>query len=363
MRPQPITIAELSLRLSDRAYSVVSALYGAQKVKAGRIMLGDVTGNPGDSLSIIMDPLKKPGCRPGHWKDYSTNEHGDIFDLVAFAKYGGDKREAVKWAREFLGLDHCDPEKLKVELRRIQHKERQQRAKAAAEEARRISAARSLFFFQGVPDIIGTPVDHYLAGRKIDVRALSSTGACRFAADCLRADTGELLPAMLLCITGPDGKMAAVHRTYLEQRNGVWTNVKKADKKGKLKSLKLSLGNVQGGHVSVSKGASDVPLGRAPEGDSVLMAEGYETTCVYALAAPTLRCISTISLDNMAQVVMPRTIKTRYLVKENGMGKQTLDKFNRAVEFHASQCDDVRVIESEEGYSDDNDFLMDKELA
>jgi len=343
--------------LSARADDVVSALYGV-RAKGPRLQLGDVTGNRGQSLSIIMRHGVKPGCKPGDWRDFGTEEHGDILDLVAYAKYGGDKGEAIKWARGFLGIDAMDPKALAVELRRIETQKKQQEAAAIAAEQRRIEAARSIFL-SGIADIETTPVDDYLLGRGIDIRLMPSTGACRFQPDCLLKRTGELLPAMVLAIVGADAKVSAVHRTYLTKKDGRWTNLRDDDGK----SLRLALGPFSGGHVSVSKGSSGVPLGRAPQGDTVLIAEGYETAASYAIACPGLRVISAISLDNMGAVAVPPTVTTRLLVRENYMGEKTRAAFARVVEAHQKQCPDVRIVDTPSGFSDANDVLQGKRKA
>lgn len=359
----PIAIEELVRLLSARAESVVASLYGVN-VKGPRVMLGDVSGNPGGTLSIIMRHGVARGCKPGDWKDWSAGQHGDILNLISFAKYGVRMcPSAVEWARQFLGLDSGDTIKLAADRRDMEAKEKQAKARADADDLKRLGAAKQIFFYQAQADLIGTPVDDYLFNRAIDIRELPSTGACRYAPEVLDYATKTMRPAMVLCVTGADGKFSAVHRTYLECEQGVWRVIKRPNPKGVLKSLKLSYGTVTGGHVSVSKGRADCPLGRAPEGDAVLMAEGYETACCYALASPELRVISTVSLGNMASVVIPPTVTTRILVKENGLKAEGLIAFDKAVEAHQKQCGDVRVIETEEGFSDDNDYLMDKALA
>jgi hypothetical protein len=349
-----VEIKDIVAMLQQRAEGVVSALYNVALKSKGRLHLGDVTGNPGQSLSILL----RNGSHPaGSWKDFSTGEHGDILDLIAHAKYGGDRKAALAWARGFLGLDSFDPKRLQVERRRALADQEKSKRDGQADEAKRIAQARKLFFYEAVADLAGTPVAHYLRDeRGLDIAEAPSTGACRYAADCFYGATGELLPAMVLCITGPDGKMRAVHRTYLERKDGVWRVIR--DERGK--ALKLSLGPVTGGHVSVSKGEAQCPLVRAPAGDRVLIAEGYETALTYAIASPELRCISCVSLFNMGQVAIPATVTTRLLVKENYFSAQAEADFAKAVAFHQAQCGDVRIVETPTGFSDANDFWRDK---
>lgn len=357
--PQDLDV--IKARLRDQITSVLAALYGvsARQMRGARLMLGDLSGNDGDRVSIVLKYGVKPGLSPGDFKDFSGNASGDILDLIAAAKHC-DFPEAVRWARGFLHIDYCaDPEKLRAERAKIEQREQKARAEALIAEQKRVAAAQHIFL-SAHADIRGTPVESYLRGqRHIDLDLVGSTGACRYQPDCLDVMTGKRLPAMVLCVTGPNGKISAVHRTYLEQVDDQWRAIKRANKKGKIKTYRLSLGNVIGGHVSVSRGRSDVPLGRAPQGDSVLIAEGYETALTYAMASPELRVISCLSLGNMASVAVPATVTKRILVHENGLKPQGEDAFQKAVKAHKAQCDDVRILETEAGYSDDNDWYSD----
>lgn len=363
-----IEIPELVRLLQGQARSIVADLFGC-KVTGTRVMLHDLTGAEGNNISIVLATTQtaRGTMMPGSWTDYPATSGvrgGDILGLIAHARFGGDMGEACKWARAYLHLDDTDPEAFARQMKQAEAKAKRQQAEAEARLVKRIAQARTLFFHQAQANIEDTPVDDYLLhDRGIDLRKLPSTGSIRFLPDCVLWETGEIFPAMLLCVVGPDGKMAAVHRTYLEHRDGHWRNLKRPDKRGRVKSVRLALGNVSGGHVSVSKGEANCPLGRAPEGDRVLMAEGFETTADYAIASPSLRCISTISLGNMAEVVMPGTITTRFLVKENGLKPGGEAMFQKAVETHLEQCPDTRVVDTPTGFSDINDFKRNKKLA
>lgn len=367
-----MSVGELSMRLSEHAHAIVTDLYGVRP-RGARVMLDELSGGEGTHISINLKPLPG-GLLPGGFFDHRSKKGGDILDLVAHARFGGNMVETIKWAKGYLGLEVPQGEsedarrvrekKQAEDRRRLEEKQRKAQAEAAADAERRVRTARHLFLTLAQADIQNTPVASYmLHERGIDVSLLPSTGACRFAPECLLYETGELLPAMVLCVTGPNGKMMAVHRTYLEQANGVWRAIRKPDHKGKVRALRLCLGEKMGGHVSVSKGVADVPLGRAPQGDRVLIAEGYETAATYALACPGLRCISAVDLGNMGSVVMPETVTTRFLVKENGMKPEAEETFWNGVAEHKKQCDDVRVVETPDGYSDGNDVLRDKKMV
>ena len=67
---------ELSAFLADRAADVAEYLYPNGKRQAGAWKVGNVNGDEGKSLSVILTGTKK-----GQWRDFATNEGGDLIDL------------------------------------------------------------------------------------------------------------------------------------------------------------------------------------------------------------------------------------------------------------------------------------------
>jgi hypothetical protein len=340
------SIAEIARGLSDEAESVIAALYPGIRIRGARVTLAELDGEPGDHISIWLK-----GDRPGRWCDFRNRAiHGDLLDLVAQAKYGGDKGQAVQWARRFLGLDRSDPAALAVERRAALKRAEQRKAEAVREERKRIGQARRIWAVEAQADLEGTPVDLYLLGRALDLRQARSTGALRYHPELFYAATGELMPAMVATMIGPDGHIAAVHRTYLEP-----------DGQGGFQKYaggpaKLMLGCVTGSYIPISKGDYGVPLRRAPEGAGVIVCEGIETGLAFAIAAPRPYVIATGSLSNLP--ALPATIGTRFLAREADDKPAALKGFDRMVEFHQRQCADVRIIAPIPGFKDGNDVLM-----
>ena len=64
--------------LLDRLEAVLHYLFPQGRIRGGKFYVGDVDGNPGKSLVVELD-----GPRHGLWKDFSTDEGGDIIDLWA----------------------------------------------------------------------------------------------------------------------------------------------------------------------------------------------------------------------------------------------------------------------------------------
>jgi putative DNA primase/helicase len=66
--------------LLGRIEVVVQYLFPHGRVTGSKFTIGDVEGNPGKSLVVELE-----GERRGLWKDFATDEGGDIFDLWARA--------------------------------------------------------------------------------------------------------------------------------------------------------------------------------------------------------------------------------------------------------------------------------------
>jgi len=69
---------ELRTRLLARLEGALRYLFPAGEVRGGRFHIGDVLGNPGRSLEVVLD-----GEKAGLWTDRATGEGGDLFDLIA----------------------------------------------------------------------------------------------------------------------------------------------------------------------------------------------------------------------------------------------------------------------------------------
>jgi putative DNA primase/helicase len=69
---------EIRAALLSRLESVLPTLMPAGTIRQGVFRIGDIDGNPGDSLEVVLE-----GDKAGLWMDRATNEGGDIFALIA----------------------------------------------------------------------------------------------------------------------------------------------------------------------------------------------------------------------------------------------------------------------------------------
>lgn len=81
---------EIRAELLARLPAVLSTLFPAGTIRRHRFVIGNVEGQAGDSLEVVLS-----GEKTGLWTDYATGEGGDLFDLIA-ATRGLDTRSQFK---------------------------------------------------------------------------------------------------------------------------------------------------------------------------------------------------------------------------------------------------------------------------
>ncbi|MGL5632653.1 MAG: hypothetical protein ACRDD3_09845, partial [Azovibrio sp.] len=92
---------EIRADLIARLGSVLMTLFPLGKTRHGKFLIGDVAGNPGNSLEVVLQ-----GEKAGLWMDRATGEGGDILDLIG-ACHGlevrSDFTRVLKIAADLLG--------------------------------------------------------------------------------------------------------------------------------------------------------------------------------------------------------------------------------------------------------------------
>lgn len=344
MRHSAATLARL---LAERAPTLVRELLPNGRRDGTEWRCGSLAGERGQSLAVHLG-----GARSGVWADFSSGERGDALDLVAAVLYAGDRREAMRWAARWLGLDD-NPAAPTV--RRPPSTARPTETDADAQA--RWGAARKLWL-AGMPVKAGSPVAAYLAGRGVDLAELGrAPGALRFHPDLWNGESRRAWPAMVAAICAPDGAMAAVHRTWLAPLpSGGWG-------KAPLQDAKMTLGSYAGGCIRLWRGASGKPLAASPAGETVVLAEGIETALSVAVACPERRVLCAVSLANMARVQLPAAIGTVILAADNDSGNPAARRaLDTACQWFLSQGRTVRLAMPETEGRDWNDVLQDETI-
>jgi twinkle protein len=90
-----MTPADLNKRLTAKAEAALKHLFqGAGKFASGRFTIGNVQGDPGDSLFVYL--------KDGRFRDSQSSEKGDLLELFSL-KHGG-KQAGIDAAYSFLGI-------------------------------------------------------------------------------------------------------------------------------------------------------------------------------------------------------------------------------------------------------------------
>lgn len=333
-----VIVDELAARIRTLAPELLPN--GARAGQEWRV--GSLAGEKGQSLAVHIGRE-----RPGVWCDFATGEAGDAFDLVAEVLYGGDKKQAYRWARNWLGLDQGP---IPQERRR---KPPPPDAKGPPEESHLQKRAFSIWL-GARPEIAGTPVEAYLKGRGLDVARLGRfPRALRFAPELYNVESDRRWPAMLAAIGGRSGKTVAIHRTWLSQDRQDGT-VRKAP----LADPKMTLGRYRGGAIRLWRGASGKPLAQAPADDTVALVEGIEDGFTVALARPELRVLVAVSLANLAEVALPPQLNKVLICADNDHDNlQAGRALERAIQNHARAGRHLWVARAPKGYKDLNEMI------
>lgn len=375
---QSYSLDQINSLLIDQIESVV-ARYAPAAPGAYRNGHLYFTLNPGrPDRTVGSFCIDMAGPTAGRWRDYASDPRGgDLIDLIGLSQ-GLRPADAIREARAFLGLDHETPE-LRRAREAAAERARAQRAEAAAREARRREDEQRRaagLWLSARPEIKGSPADHYLAARGLDLRQLGrQPGALRYHADTFffhqatDPETGEVhtirrkLPAMLGCIVNGAGRIIGCHRTYLaiDPATGHWAKARLADPvTGQPLPAKKVMGEVKGGCIRISngigaRGGKAAALNQCPPGTRVLIAEGIETALTALFLQPQARVIAAVALGNMGAVDLPANVAEVVLIADHDESPEAQAAFARAVEAHQKKGRAVRVWRSDVPGEDLND--------
>lgn len=337
------------------------------------------TLNPGRAdRSVGSFCVHLSGPKAGRWNDYATGQKGDLIDLIGLS-LGLSLADAFREARAFLGLEHETPEirRQRDHAAAAARERRKEAEQKAAWEARRKAKQALALWLSAEPKIAGTPVEHYLRARAIDLRqlgrqpmALRYHRSCTFHHQAVDQQTGEVhelrlaLPAMVAAIDNGRGETVAVHRTYLAiGADGRWGKACIPDPvTGEILPAKKVLGDFRGGRIVLSsghgsRGGKGCPLSKCPPGTRVYLAEGIETGLSAVVLRPEARVLAAISLSNMGQVVLPDNVSEVVLITDGDEHPQAVATLEAAIKAHAAKGRIVRAWRSDVPGEDLNDAL------
>jgi len=333
-----IEIGEIVRMLGARADQLARELLPGGRREGREWVCGDLSGSRGRGVSVCI-----AGAKAGVWGEFAAGRGGDMLDLVALTRCGGNKAEALKWARGWLGLGAISASGRE---RRPPPPPPRDVARERQEAEQRRQKGRGLWA-AGVP-ILGTPAEIYLAGRGISLEALGrAPNVLRFNARTWCSERGGEQPAMLALIQD-GGVTIGAHRTYLAP-----------DGRGKarIKAAKKVLGAHKGGLIPLWRGASDKPLKEAPEGDVVAICEGIEDGLTIALHCPEWRVVACVSIGNMGELALPEAIReVRLCFDRDGENPACAVARERAVRRYQAEGRQVFEVRPPEGFKDFNEW-------
>ena len=243
MYNHPSPAAAIAAALAARAEEVCQRYLPHGRRQGRYWVAGDLDGARGRSLFVR---LHGPGT-PGKWTDAAEGSHGDLLDLIRHRTGAPTFRVALDHARAFLALPASPAA-----------------GDSGAYDA--TDAARRLWRLCRPVD--GSHAEAYLRARGL---ARCRFPALRFHPELRYREGSSVirLPALVAAVTGDDGAVFGVHRTWLDPRRPA-----KAD----VASPRKALGRVYGLAVRFGTPADSV----AP----LLVGEGIETVLSLVTAVP-----------------------------------------------------------------------------
>ena len=273
--------AAIAAALSLRAEAVCRQYLPHGRRQGRYWVAGDLDGARGRSLYVR---LRGPGM-PGKWTDAAEGTHGDLLDLIRHRVNAPTLRAALDEARAFLALPPApDPVPGAAP------------ASGEGDSYDATQAARRLWARCRAID--GTHAERYLHARGL--------ARCRFAAlrfhPELRYREGSSvrrLPALVAAVTGDDGAVTGVQRTWLDPRSPA---------KAGVASPRKALGRVYG---------RAVRFGRLADGASLLVGEGIETVLSLVTAVPEITAAAALSAGSLGAFAPPLGLTRLLIARDN----------------------------------------------
>jgi len=211
--------------------------------------------------------VRVSGARAGRWTNFAEGTRGDMIDLY-MSRTGASKREAIAYAKHFLGIPDHGPAPAALPAPDLADAER----KDAEERAKRLRAAAGIWR-RAQP--MGEAQRGYLAGRGITLdlpptvargRAIPVADLPKMGIDPAMCD-GRPLDAIVLAATDADEEIRAVQQILLQD-----------GRKARVPNVKRTNGVLGGVSVKLAPAGPTVVLAEGPEtGMSVQQATGLPT--------------------------------------------------------------------------------------
>ena len=361
-RPLPLPWTQLRPRLQKEIVRLIETLGRTVPHPVPRLM------QPRNPMRDDRHPgsfvIWLHGDAAGAWRDYATDEHGDVVDLIAYLSRFKDRMDAYWWALDFLRVDRQGQGEIRSAEQTVLDRQRQERERRARDaKAEKIAADKSAALFNHwltLHPFKGTLAETYLReARRIPLDRLAHwPGAIRFEprADHFDEKTGEVTswPCMVTAMTR-GSKCAGLHRTWLAPDGGGKAPVDKPKK---------MIGPIRGAAIRLSPGPSGLSPAKAELRaivDPLAIGEGIETTLSVACVRGDYRAWAAGSLSLIGALAWPACASAVILLKDNDWKPEALAAFER-IEARWLEMAEGRpmVVASSAVGSDWNDWARSK---
>ena len=201
--------------------------------------------------------------------------------------------------------------------------------------ARRIAQANRIWNTAQQPR--GTPAAAYFVDRGLDITLLHSL---RYAASLRRSD-GTYGPAVLARVDDVEGRLVAIHRTWIGlDDGGIWRRLERK-----------ALGPIRGGAVRL-----------APAAETLMVGEGIETSAT-AMQAAGMPAWAALSTSGLISLVLPSLVQQVIILADHdasGAGERAAHK---AAQRWLAEGRTVRIAMPPQPDTDLNDVLLGKVAA
>lgn len=296
----------------------------------------------------------------GKWVDYAGvsapfaegGDRGDIIDLIAYTRCSRDRKKAIAWAKDFLGLATL-PQAERDRLEKLAHAAKL-RAAASEKNATEQKMRRACDLFMSARiGLAGTPAETYLLhSRGIELMEIPylNTGDIRFHPGLeyyqgalfedvggrrVKTRPGPSFPAIVLGFRNKVGAVTGAHITYLRPDG---------EGKAEVDKPKIMYGVIADSVVRVSHGQGGfspeqirhLALPELPdELCDTIIAEGLEDSLTLAAAAPEARVWMAGSLGNIGNVYIDHPcVRDVIVARDNDwQSPQAVKQFEHAIQL------------------------------
>lgn len=371
MREDPRVIRTM---LQDRLGELLQRLLPGGRIESGLYKVKNPTRADREAGSFVV---WMRGPAKGGYKDYAGGEadKGDVIDLINYVhrRPKSDKKFALQFARDFLGLATMDPKAKRAAADAAKAKAAQDaKADQAKEQMKRLRAAT---MFERALPLLGSPAERYFEAREIPLPMIANfSGDLKFAPSMewwrgaewdmrddkrIKVKPGPSFPAVISAVRNAQGHIVAVHCTFLAPD---------CSGKAPVAEPKLMFGSVTGGVIRLTHG----PSGQSPEEaalsgrrDPLLISEGIESGYSVAIVAPEVRAWAATSVSNLANVPIWHACVASVIIaadnpsedKSPAARAQFLDQMDRVHEALGQHNVPIVQMNAHGGANDFNDLI------